>query len=444
MSVSADQFKQASESLNRLAKALKSNGQIDDGERYLQIAAEIELSSPDLQRCWGGPFNGQEERIAIMSDLLRELQPNCFVETGCFRGLSTSWIAENYKGPIYTCEIERMYAIQAIHNTKAYENINVIIDDSRSFLSHVLSEGQRSGNVLFYLDAHWEQDLPLAEELGIIFRSSSDPVIVIDDFMVPDDLTYGWDDYGEGKSLDVRMLVGRIPEDAVVYFPRLRGEQETGSKRGCCIIASSSQARRITSSRLRGAPLNEWLTQMQSATAQRPQQRERPAEDANMSYPQLVQILRDENERLNSHIEIIERDRAKRLADMIALGEQVRQRDAQIELIEKDRTARISDSNLLIKKINYLDNQIEMIEKDRANRLEDTLSLNNKIKELEDHIEIIEKDREARLADVLKLRDEAERLTAHVEIVERDSAQRLSDVHALTAVIDSMRAAENT
>ncbi|SFI15932.1 class I SAM-dependent methyltransferase [Methylobacterium brachiatum] len=347
MPVSTDQFTKASESLNRLAKALKGEGRLTDSERYLQLAAEIELSSADLQRCWGGPFNGQEERIAIMTDLLRDLQPECFVETGCFRGLSTSWIAENYKGPIYTCEIERLYAIQAIHNTRKHENVNVIVDDSRSFLKNVLGNDQSAGNILFYLDAHWEHDLPLAEELDTIFKLRPNSVIVIDDFMVPDDLSYGWDDYGEGKSLDVRMLVGHTPEDAVIYFPRLKGDEETGSKRGCCVIASSSRARRVTSSRLRGAPLKDWLTRMDSTSVQRSQLRdqqgERSTETANMSYPELVRVLRDENIQLVAHIEAIERDRAQRLSDVITLSDQLQRKDAQMEVIEKDRAKRLED-----------------------------------------------------------------------------------------------------
>jgi predicted O-methyltransferase YrrM len=439
VTVSTDKFTKASESLNRLAKALKCDGQIADSEKYFEIAAELELLSPDLQRCWGGPFNGQEERIRIMGDLLRDLQPDRFVETGCFRGLSTSWIAKNYKGPIYTCEIERMYAIQAVHNTNTCGNVNVILDDSRSFLSHILDESQVQRNVLFYLDAHWEHDLPLAQELDIIFKSNVDPVIVIDDFMVPDDLTYGWDDYGEGKSLDVRMLVDHMPDDVVVYFPRLKGEEETGAKRGCCIIARSSQALRITSTRLRSASLDEWLARMEPTSVQAPQQTERPVEDANISYPQLVQILREENDRLNSNIDIIERDRAKRLSDITALGDQVRQKNAYISLIEKDRAGRLLHINFLTDKVGNLNETIETIESDRVNRYNDVLSLNYKIRKIENYIEIIELDRVARIADVLKLRDEVERLTAHIEFLERDSAQRLDDVHALTAVIERMR-----
>ena len=56
--------------------------------------------------------------------------------------------------------------------------------------------------LFFYLDAHWNEDLPLAEELDTIFCRSSNPVVMIEDFQVPDDPDYGYDDYGPRKSLN--------------------------------------------------------------------------------------------------------------------------------------------------------------------------------------------------------------------------------------------------
>jgi Flp pilus assembly protein TadD len=47
----------ASQSLNALAKALAQTGNAETAERLFCQAAEIELSSPELQNCWGGPFN---------------------------------------------------------------------------------------------------------------------------------------------------------------------------------------------------------------------------------------------------------------------------------------------------------------------------------------------------------------------------------------------------
>ena len=55
--------------------------------------------------------------------------------------------------------------------------------------------------VFFYLDAHWNDDLPLADEIDIIFSRCPWAVVMIDDFEVPSDPGYQFDDYGPGKAL---------------------------------------------------------------------------------------------------------------------------------------------------------------------------------------------------------------------------------------------------
>jgi hypothetical protein len=55
--------------------------------------------------------------------------------------------------------------------------------------------------VFFHLDAHWEGDLPLQEEIEIILGRFPNFLIMIDDFRVPGDSGYGFDDYGRGKML---------------------------------------------------------------------------------------------------------------------------------------------------------------------------------------------------------------------------------------------------
>jgi hypothetical protein len=48
-------------------------------------------------------------------------------------------------------------------------------------------ERLRDSPLFFYLDAHWNEDLPLAEEIDLIFSRSPCAVVMIDDFEVPGD-----------------------------------------------------------------------------------------------------------------------------------------------------------------------------------------------------------------------------------------------------------------
>jgi hypothetical protein len=164
----------------------------------IQQAAELELLSPELQMCWGGPFNGQTGRIAIVDELLGVLTPRAIIETGTFRGISTLWLARNFDGPVWSCEAEELYLIRARHRLRDCSNVCLEHVDSRHFLKRLMPKFDSNARLLFYLDAHWGPNLSLREELQIIFATHSKAVAIVDDFRIPDDSGYGWDNYGPG------------------------------------------------------------------------------------------------------------------------------------------------------------------------------------------------------------------------------------------------------
>jgi hypothetical protein len=258
-SVRSELISEAAQTLSRLARLVSKEGDSDFAERLYRQAADLELSSPALQLCWGGPFNGQIGRQALMADLLQLLQPSAVIETGTYRGISTEWIARNYSGRIYTVEKERLYYLQAEARLRSFPNVQMNLEDSREGLRHALSILRPDETVLIYLDAHWEKDLPLREELAIIFQSAHRAAVVIDDFRVPDDSGYHWDDYGPGKVFDIGLLAEELPPKTVVYFPSLAAKEETGARRGCCVIATNGESRVGNSALLRGAEISDWV-----------------------------------------------------------------------------------------------------------------------------------------------------------------------------------------
>ena len=90
---------------------------------------------------------------------------------------------------------------------------------------------------LFYLDAHWENHLPLKDELQIIFEHAQQFLILIDDFCVPHDAGYGYDNYGDGKSLELAYLRPLSQYRFAVFFPTAPSVLETGYRRGCVVLA---------------------------------------------------------------------------------------------------------------------------------------------------------------------------------------------------------------
>jgi hypothetical protein len=100
--------------------------------------------------------------------------------------------------------------------------------------------------VIFYLDAHWHQDLPLEDEIDAISRSVNDFAILVDDFAVPGDPGYTYDNYGAGKSLDLATFGHSFQRNKLsVFFPSLPSTLESGERRGCVVLSSRSQTEKI-------------------------------------------------------------------------------------------------------------------------------------------------------------------------------------------------------
>jgi hypothetical protein len=207
-----------------------------DRARYFLGAWDFYTHPKNLD-AMGGPFNGQSFRQAIFLDLVRACNFRAIVETGAFRGSTTLFLAQNSGGaPVFTCEINKRIYEFARRSLRAIPSLHIVNSDSRKFLSALNLSG--AGPVFFYLDAHWLPDLPLAEELELIARNFPSFVIMIDDFQVPDDPGYSYDDYGPGKCLSLRNF--RLDSDArfAAYFPARHSSGESGRRRGCIVLAS--------------------------------------------------------------------------------------------------------------------------------------------------------------------------------------------------------------
>jgi len=187
-------------------------------------------------------FNGQLGRQAIFAQLIESIDFEKIIETGTYMGLTTAYMSHHSSLPVITGEANAQYFAYAQQRFKARHkadapNIDGRHSDSRSFLKQVLKEHtDPNATLLFYLDAHWYDDLPLREEVEIIFSMHPNSVILVDDFKVPDDDAYTYDDYGHPNILHLPYLEPITHIGFHTFFPSLPGEQETGAKRGCVVL----------------------------------------------------------------------------------------------------------------------------------------------------------------------------------------------------------------
>lgn len=191
----------------------------------------------------GGPMNGQVVRRHIVGELARRVAPSAVVETGTYRGETTAFLADVTGAQTFTCEVLPRYHEYVLRRFRRRADITVERADSRTFLRHLAErDDMPADGVLFYLDAHWYEDLPLPEELELIAGHWTRSTIVVDDFQVPGDDGYGYDDYGPGGRLTSAILPSEVMAGRVALYPTVPSADETGARRGCVVIVDDDVA----------------------------------------------------------------------------------------------------------------------------------------------------------------------------------------------------------
>lgn len=197
-------------------------------------------------------MNGQLGRKAIVRELKDLLNWEQVIETGTYLGITSGYLATEFETPVFTSELRPRNHAVAKRLLRELPEIHQYLCDSRDFLRKLAQDPKLcSRSTLFYLDAHWYEDLPLAEELQLIVRHWKDFAILIDDFQVPGDPGYTYDDYGPVVgSLTMTYFdqhfkkLGLLP-----FFPRTPSTQETGKKRGSVVLVSELNLQKLIHSK---------------------------------------------------------------------------------------------------------------------------------------------------------------------------------------------------
>jgi hypothetical protein len=185
------------------------------------------------------PFNAQAFRQRLFEQIVQRIPFGAIVETGTFRGDTTKYLHDTTGLPVYSVELSPRHYGYARYRFFGHRRISVAQGDSRSFLQRLVQRPELAQRRLFfYLDAHWYSDLPLREEVEIIFTHWPAAVVLIDDFQVPGDAGYRFDDYGEGKVLSLEYLAR---PDLSAFFPAEPSAKESGARRGCVVLANDVQ-----------------------------------------------------------------------------------------------------------------------------------------------------------------------------------------------------------
>lgn len=157
----------------------------------------------------GGPFGFDIHAAVIVEELVAAYRPTAIVETGCYLGDTTTYLAAAYPDrPILTCDIDKTSARFTAQRVRDASHVEVEHLDSPELVAYA---ADRYSPALYFLDAHWGDDWPLIREL----QAAGNGVVVIHDFDIGHS-RFGYDEYG-----GVRCgpdLLAQVPDLAGTYF----------------------------------------------------------------------------------------------------------------------------------------------------------------------------------------------------------------------------------
>jgi hypothetical protein len=190
-----------------------------------------------------GPFNGQTARQALFREILAKLRPDAIVETGTHIGMTTDFMAQTGL-PVFTIELDpRRYGFVRAR-FRLRHNITLLHGDSRTGLRRLFDGPLRdlAGRTLFfYLDAHSLGNLPLAEEIDIVFSRCPSAVVMIDDFQVPTDAGYWYEDFGPGMALVPCYIAPAVSAHRLqAFYPSTPSAEEGRSRAGCVVLSKQA------------------------------------------------------------------------------------------------------------------------------------------------------------------------------------------------------------
>ncbi len=136
-------------------------------------------------------FAGDDLLKDKLADICTKNDIKTIIETGTFVGGSTYEFSKMTEHVI-SIECAQEFFDIAVNNLKDRNNIELVYARTEDVLGDCISRSK--GNLLLFLDAHWD-GTPLLEELRIIKESGTKPIMVIHDFKNPEKPHYKYDIY---------------------------------------------------------------------------------------------------------------------------------------------------------------------------------------------------------------------------------------------------------
>ena len=209
---------------------------------------------------YDGPFNDDIVLQEAVCTLIREYHVRFAVETGTYKHGHTAAFLAGLVERVHTVEVNKEYYDASGENLKACPNVVRHLGRSQVKLGRIIRELQAAQSlswtpgtrsdipfqeavqpvtpILYFLDAHWQAENPLLQELDIIAEFDPQPLIMIHDMKVPGRYDLGFDTYG-GQDYDYAWVEPSLRKIKGPWVSRYNSVA-TGAKRGVLFVLPRS------------------------------------------------------------------------------------------------------------------------------------------------------------------------------------------------------------
>jgi predicted O-methyltransferase YrrM len=183
------------------------------------------------------PMNGQRNRLRVSYYLASILKPTHAIETGTYLGTTTQYLSSMVSEKTFSIEINKKsleISKKRLKNEIVSGSIELILGNSKIEMEKVLKTlDPNKHRILVYLDAHWLDYVPLKAEIQSLLDWNGLFIAIIDDFMIPTDVGYGFDQYKNDR-IDISQIP--ISEKISIWIPSESAFSESGARRGTAYL----------------------------------------------------------------------------------------------------------------------------------------------------------------------------------------------------------------
>ncbi len=167
-----------------------------------------------------------------LRDLVARHSIRTVVETGSWRGYTARRFSEFVEN-VFTIDVDPLMRDVTMATNADRDNVMALRGNSPSVLAGLIPG--LPAPMLYYLDAHWNDDWPLLDEIETISRQDAGPaVIVIHDVRVPD-TDLGFDSYG-GTALTFELVKPLLDKLQWRWMHSFNDETAQGHRRGVLFV----------------------------------------------------------------------------------------------------------------------------------------------------------------------------------------------------------------